>query len=103
MALLDGVHAELGALRQRVEAHDKRHDMELEMLQRVEAALQEPRMDPKYISPAQAAVRYGVSKDTISEIYKMPEAPGVLKVGQRILIPIAEFDAFLADAFPYAA
>jgi len=61
--------------------------------------LQEPRIEPVYMSVEQASRRYGICKDLVREIYAMPEAPAKIRVGSRILIPIKEFDVFFGSHF----
>jgi len=105
MAIMDGVLHAVRAVSSTLITHGEEHAAMKAAIEHLAAEIaksQEPRVEVKYMSPAQAAARYGVCKDTIKEIYDMPEAPGVLKVGkQRVLIPIREFDAFLAEQFPY--
>ena len=48
-----------------------------------------------YMSPAEAAERYGLSVTGIYRMLGLPDAPKCLKIGQRRLIPIKEFDTYI--------
>lgn len=54
---------------------------------------------PIYMSVTDAAKRYGIGRTLMYEILAMNEAPKTLKLKSKRLLPIAEFDAFMADAF----
>lgn len=55
--------------------------------------------EPIYMSPLEAVERYSLGRTTIFELLRMPDCPTTLKVGNRRLIPIKEFDAFLISNF----
>lgn len=48
-----------------------------------------------YMSPTEAAERYSLSLTGIYRILGLPDAPKCLKIGQRRLIPIKQFDAYI--------
>jgi len=102
MALLDGVLAAERANAETLITHSKEHaaiKAAIERLSAEVAHLQEPRTEPIYMSVDQAAARYGICRVNIYEILKMPECPATLKVGQRRLLPIGKFDAFMEEQF----
>jgi len=102
MALMDGVLAELRAGTAKTDANGALLIEVLSTLQRLSgeiAKLQEPRVEETHMSIEQAAARYGIGKTGLFEILKMPEAPKGLKIGQRRVLPIADFDAFMVGQF----
>ena len=56
-------------------------------------------MEALYMSPAEAGERYNLSRKVIYELINMPESPSTLKVGNRRLIPIAQWDEFMKEQF----
>ena len=54
-------------------------------------------MEAIYMSPNDAAKRYGICRCIVYELLRMNEAPQTIKVGNRRLIPIREMDAFMAS------
>jgi len=52
-------------------------------------------MKPLYISTAEAAERYSLSKSTIRRLFEEPDFPAVLRVGYRICIPLDAFDEYM--------
>ena len=106
MALMDGVLSAIeklaAAVNSAAELSTARQDNTWQAVQRLEKAvaqLQQPRIEPKYMKTKDAATRYGIKIDGMREITKMPEAPLTLKVGQRRVLPIAEYDAFMVGQY----
>ena len=56
-------------------------------------------MEALYMSPADAGKRYGVCRKMIYELINVPESPSTLKVGNRRLLPIAQWDEFMERTF----
>lgn len=56
-------------------------------------------MEALYMSPAEAAKRYGICRKIIYELISMSESPPTLKIGNRRLIPIAQWDEFIKKQF----
>lgn len=52
-----------------------------------------------YISPKQAAARYGISPDMVRLMTHMEGFPDVMKVGRKICIPMQEFDEFMETTY----
>ena len=48
-----------------------------------------------YISPKQAAARYGISADMVRLMIHMEGFPDIMKVGRKICIPVKAFDEFM--------
>lgn len=56
-------------------------------------------MESIYMSPAEAAKRYGVGRNAIYDIMALPDSPPTLKIGQRRCLPVAAFDEFVEKTF----
>lgn len=52
-----------------------------------------------YMSPNEAAERYGLCRSNIYAMLNLPDCPETLLVGRRRLLPIAEFDKYLKETY----
>jgi hypothetical protein len=51
-----------------------------------------------YISPSQAADRYGLSSSFVrNDLMHRPGFPNILRVGRKICIPLKAFDEFMTQ------
>ena len=90
-----GVVAPLNTIDARLQGIERR----IEEISQGMGELMKPRVEPLYMSVAQAAERYGIGKTMMYEIVNLPEAPPVLKVGARVTLPILAYDRFMAEQF----
>lgn len=56
-------------------------------------------MEAIYMSPGEAGERYNLCRKVIYELINTPESPVTLKVGNRRLLPIAQWDEFMQKNF----
>lgn len=49
---------------------------------------------PLYMSVRDAKARYGIGQTSLYELFATEGCPAILKFGKKVLIPVAEFDAF---------
>ncbi|GEM_PF-3783111 len=56
-------------------------------------------METIYMSPADAAKRYGIGRNAIYDIMALPDSPPTLKIGQRRCLPVADYDKYIKETF----
>ena len=58
-------------------------------------------MTPIYMSIKEATERYAISRSKVYELINSSESPATVKIDGRRLIPIAEYDDYIKEAFVY--
>ena len=54
-------------------------------------------MQPIYMSVTDAVKRYSISRAYLYRLFAEENCPKIIKMGAKVLIPIADFDQFFRD------
>lgn len=54
-------------------------------------------MEPIYMNISSAAKRYGVGRDLIYDLIRLPDSPPVIAIGAKRLMNIKDWDEYIAN------